>query len=298
MSVARVEPLHSSKFEVALRQRFRHALGSDLYEFWVSDHLQKVDRLNAGYGQWILRATDYLAEAYNLGGRNILDIGCGMGELVVRLRVHGWDVFGVDLDNEVLCIGSILALENGYSSPFTCSSGLALPFPDQSFDLVMLFSVLEHIDDMPLRQLAMEVRRVLRGVAYAVVPNRLLNRDPHTGLAWVPYMPRNLAERYIRLRGSRYRYLASMDGQWDVHYRTFYSLRGHLSPWFEIAPMPREFVFPPFEISGFVCAIGVVYRIGHVRIPLCVPLPAETLVAHGLSPLHFQKYINFILIPK
>ena len=293
-----VGPLRSSQFEVALRQRFKHAGDGALYEFWVDDHLQKVDRHNVGYGRWISRAMDYLARAYDLHGRRVLDVGCGMGELVVRLRVHGWDALGVDLDNEALCIGSILASENGYSSPFVRSSGVALPFPDQSFDSVTLFSVLEHMDDVTLRQLAMEVRRVLRGVAYVVVPNRLLNRDPHTGLAWVPYMPRTLAERYVRLRGSRYRYLASMDGQWDVHYRTFYSLRGHLSPWFEIAPMPREFVFPPFETSGFVCAIGVVYRIGRVRIPLCVPLPAETLVAQGLSPLHFQQYINFILIPK
>jgi SAM-dependent methyltransferase len=293
-----VELLRSTQFEVALKQRFRHARDSALYESWVDDHLEKVDRLDAGYGRWISKATEYLAQTYGLHAHHVLDVGCGMGELVVRLRAHGWDAFGVDLDNEALCIGNILASENGYSSLFVRSSGVALPFPDQSFDLVTLFCVREHVDDVTFRLLAMEVRRVLRGVAYVIVPNRLLNRDPHTGLAWVPYMPRILAERYIHLRGSRYHYFASMGGQWDVHYRTFCSLRSRLSPWFEIAPMPRDFVFPPFETSGFVRAIGVVHRIGRIRIPLCVPLPAEILVAQGLSPLHFQQYINFILIPK
>lgn len=293
-----VEPLRSSQFEVALRQRFKHARGNALFEFWVNDHLQKVDRLDAGYGQWILRATEYLAQTYELRGRRVLDLGCGMGELVVRLRSYGWEAFGLDLDSDALHVGRILALENGDSSSFVCSSGVTLPFPDRFFDLITLFSVLEHVDDETLSRLATEVRRVLRGVAYVIVPNRLLNRDPHTSLAWVPYMPHRLAKLYVHLRGPRYRYLASLEGQWDVHYRTYFSLRRYLSPWFEIVPLPLDFVFPPPDMNGFVRAIGVVYRIGRVRVPLCVPLPAEDLLAWGLCPLHVQRFINFVLIPK
>ncbi len=82
----------------------------------------------------------------------------------------------------------------------------ALPFPDASFDLVILDNVLEHVTDRPgtLR----EIHRVLRpgGLLYMVTPKPFslysLWNDPHYDLAGLVLLPRRLQILYFeKIRG-------------------------------------------------------------------------------------------------
>jgi SAM-dependent methyltransferase len=82
----------------------------------------------------------------------------------------------------------------------------ALPFPDSSFDLVILDNVLEHVTDRP--QTLREIRRVLRpdGLLYMVTPKPFsiysLWNDPHYDLAGLVLLPRWLQIIYFeKLRG-------------------------------------------------------------------------------------------------
>ncbi len=104
------------------------------------------------------------------GGR-ILEIGCGTGTLLHRLAGRGVAVTGVET--------SLERAEQGrrfYGDlPVCLVGGVRLPFPGQSFDVVMSFDVFEHIPDSDAH--LEEVRRVLRpGGTYLIqTPNKWTN---------------------------------------------------------------------------------------------------------------------------
>jgi len=90
-----------------------------------------------------------------------LDVGCGTGALAARLAELGYDMVGVDPSE-----GMLRVLEEKTSGIRAVrASGLALPFPDDSFDLVLSVAVMHHIaaaDDVR-RTLAEMVRVTRRG---------------------------------------------------------------------------------------------------------------------------------------
>jgi SAM-dependent methyltransferase len=102
---------------------------------------------------------------------DVLEVGCGTGTLLHRLRADGHRMQGVDVNAGLLeqARGRFGAL------PVQRVSGTALPFPDAAFDVVMSFDVFEHIPDSDAH--LAEVRRVLRpGGAYLLqTPNKWTN---------------------------------------------------------------------------------------------------------------------------
>jgi len=112
-----------------------------------------------------------------LDGARILDVGCGLGLYVKQFRTCSSDVWGVDVDPEKVAEAS-RDLPNISEAPAE-----ALPFPDGSFDVVLLHEVLEHVKDD--RQAVAEACRVLRpgGRVVVFVPNRWYPFETH-GIFW------------------------------------------------------------------------------------------------------------------
>jgi SAM-dependent methyltransferase len=74
---------------------------------------------------------------------SVLDVGCGTGALAQRLSENGLDTSGVDPS-----AGMLAVLRARSSRVLTVqSSGTALPFADDSFDLVLCVAVMHHIAD-------------------------------------------------------------------------------------------------------------------------------------------------------
>jgi 2-polyprenyl-3-methyl-5-hydroxy-6-metoxy-1,4-benzoquinol methylase len=98
------------------------------------------------------------------GGR-VLDVGCRYGSLT-RTYVSDNEVVGVDVDREALEQAAALGIE-----PVWADAAEELPFEDESFDVVVLGELLEHLP-MPERTV-FEARRVLRkgGRLVGSVPN-------------------------------------------------------------------------------------------------------------------------------
>lgn len=137
---------------------------------------------------------EVVKQNYNLKGGRILDFGCGSGELTVRMGCLGYEVYGLDVHEDHLALAKILAVENGLSEDiFILNTSNRLPFPDAYLDIITMFSVLEHLDDTTLDWLLPELKRVCRGIVYVLVPNRLKPTDDHSGLRFVPWIPRWLA---------------------------------------------------------------------------------------------------------
>ena len=101
----------------------------------------------------------------------VLDVGCGSGTLATRLaRDHGLDVTGVDLDPVMVERATANAFrkdETGRRPSFVVGDVAALPFPDDSFDLVVSTLSMHHWDD-PAAGLA-DIARVLRPGGRALV---------------------------------------------------------------------------------------------------------------------------------
>jgi SAM-dependent methyltransferase len=74
-------------------------------------------------------------------GARVLDVGCGVGQVVGRLRHLGFAAQGVDL-----CVPAV-ELAKARGLPCEIYDGRALPFADHSFAATGAFNVLEHVDD-------------------------------------------------------------------------------------------------------------------------------------------------------
>ena len=96
-----------------------------------------------------------------LGGRSVLDVGCGTGEIELRLaRKYGHATFiGIDLEETHLQRARKRCAEFGDRVEFAKADALALPFEDESFDLVICRHMLQAVPD-PARCVA-EMHRVL-----------------------------------------------------------------------------------------------------------------------------------------
>jgi len=87
-------------------------------------------------------------------GQTLLDVGCGSGEFLERMRDRGWRVVGVEPDPK--------AAESARSNHLDVRDGLLADanFEDDMFDAIVLSHVIEHVHD-PVALLR-ECARVLR----------------------------------------------------------------------------------------------------------------------------------------
>lgn len=145
------------------------------------------------------RRLDLIRHHANIDGARILDVGCGLGTYVGKLRQFSDEVYGVDLDQDKV-VQAQARFPNIYLAPAE-----ELPFPDGYYDVVLLHEVLEHVAD-DHRSVA-EAHRVVKvgGRLVVFVPNRLYPFETH-GVFWkgeyhfgnvplVNYLPNALRRR-------------------------------------------------------------------------------------------------------
>ncbi len=83
--------------------------------------------------------------SYVKGGK-ILDVGCGTGDTLVLLKKLGWDTYGIDMDKNALSIGRKRGLNNLKLGTYKDLT----KYPDNYFDAIRLYHVIEHLDDPTL----------------------------------------------------------------------------------------------------------------------------------------------------
>lgn len=147
---------HIHDLEIAL-----HPVGTR--EFFEELEVYRFEKL-----EYLPRVVDFTAYK----GRQLLEVGCGIGSDLVRFAKHGAIVTGVDLAEVAVGLARKNFKLRGLGGDLRRMNGQNLEFPDQSFDLVYAHGVIQYTED-PAR-IIREIYRVLkpRGQAILMVYNR------------------------------------------------------------------------------------------------------------------------------
>lgn len=88
----------------------------------------------------------------------ILDIGCGIGETLTILESIGWVGYGLDIDAEAIRV----AKKRGLRHVSIGTADDIQKYPDNFFDAVRLYHVIEHLED-PIHVLRLIQRKLKPG---------------------------------------------------------------------------------------------------------------------------------------
>jgi SAM-dependent methyltransferase len=106
-------------------------------------------------------------------GKTVLEYGCGGGTYTVALADRGAKVFAFDISPELLTLARKRVEANQCDGvELMLGSAHALPFPDESVDVIFGMAILHHLD---LEIAARELRRVLRKGGRAIFKEPLRN---------------------------------------------------------------------------------------------------------------------------
>ena len=134
----------------------------------------------------------------------LLNIGSSSGLMDGVFASALQEVVGVDIDEQAITFARKTCRHPNLR--FEVADGMALPFADKSFDVVVCSQVYEHVPDP--RRLMSEIRRVLRpgGFCYFAATNRYIVVEPHYRLWFLSWLSPVWADRYLRLmrRGEHY----------------------------------------------------------------------------------------------
>ncbi len=154
---------------------------------------------------------------HDLSNLICLDIGCREGIITGALAEHFRFTIGIDIDDMQDEDSSHLMPVMANSLSFAQGDGTQLPFPKDHFDVIVLAQVYEHTHNPGL--VIREIARVLKlgGVIFFSGPNRWAINEEHYHLPLLSWMPRWLANTYIRAtrRGKFY----------DIHPLSFWELK-------------------------------------------------------------------------
>lgn len=128
---------------------------------------------------------------------NCLDMGCSSGIITSLLGNHFRISLGMDIDGE-----AIQYAQNHSSSPrtqFLIADTMALPFRDNSLDVIVCNHIYEHVPDA--NRMMNEVCRVLKeeGFCYFSAGNKYMLFEGHYGLPFLSWIPKFFAHLYLKV---------------------------------------------------------------------------------------------------
>lgn len=141
-----------------------------------------------------------LRNGIDVAGKVFVDIGAGMGGIALEAGIRGAWPLAIEPGPGLRDIASERLRELGTGAAIA-ASGERLPLPDNSVDVIVSLSVLEHVSDPD--GMLREAFRVLRpgGHFYLQCENYLGWYEPHYRVRWVPLMPKWLGAIYLRAKG-------------------------------------------------------------------------------------------------
>ncbi len=139
---------------------------------WSWDEFEK--RLNSNTRWFMERVGESFAQ-YVPEGASVLEIGCGTGNILTYVaKEKNAQATGLDIAPEAESVVHAFAKKRGVEVTFTVGDGFDVPFPDNSFDIVLSEGVIEHFTDEETKKMVQEHVRVCKpgGAVLISVPNK------------------------------------------------------------------------------------------------------------------------------
>lgn len=119
----------------------------------------------------IPRYKDILTDINKLGygSGKILEVGCSKGLFLHLAQREGFLVYGIDISEF-----AVKYVKDNFNFPVKCSDLIQAKFPDNSFDIIVMIDVIEHLDDP--KEVLCESYRILRsgGSLLSILRMRIL----------------------------------------------------------------------------------------------------------------------------
>jgi ubiquinone/menaquinone biosynthesis C-methylase UbiE len=159
-------------------------LKESIRSYW-NDHIHDLEIVRSPIGSagFFKELTEYRYDKLNYlpklvdfcgyAGKDVLEIGCGVGIDLIQFAQGSANVTGVDFSSTAIDLAQKNFDTAGFQARLLLMDGEALELPDQSFDLVFAHGVLQYTADP--QQMAREMYRVLRpgGQAIVMMYNRI-----------------------------------------------------------------------------------------------------------------------------
>ena len=135
------------------------------------------------YDRWVVVAST-IADMLPQRSFRHLDIACGTGALISKLRQHGWNSYGIDLSPSMAHEAS----RKPYAPQVAAADMCSLPFPDASFPFVTcVFDSLNFLlEKSQLEKALSEFQRVLTpdGIIYVDMITERMITENFSGQKW------------------------------------------------------------------------------------------------------------------
>lgn len=164
---------------------------SDIARYDIPSRRKKAGKI------WMVISHYFSQKGVDFSNGRCLDIGCGPAVISNVLAEHFATTIGVDLDARAIAFGNQIKTSNRLY--VSVGNVEILPYPAEKFDVVICAQVYEHVSDP--EKLVSEIWRVLKpgGICFFSGPNRLAFMEEHYFLPFLSWLPRPLANGYVRL---------------------------------------------------------------------------------------------------
>jgi 2-polyprenyl-3-methyl-5-hydroxy-6-metoxy-1,4-benzoquinol methylase len=144
----------------------------------------------------------------------LLDVGASTGIIDSILAKSFRKVIGTDIDRKAISFATNKFKKSNLK--FKVEDAMKLSFKENTFDIVICTHVYEHVPNP--KKLFEEIYRVLKpgGVCYLAAQNKLWPLEAHHNLLFLSYLPKNIADIYIRLFRDKKEYYEHPMSYWQL----------------------------------------------------------------------------------
>jgi ubiquinone/menaquinone biosynthesis C-methylase UbiE len=136
--------------------------------------------------------------------KKVLEVGCSTGLICFAIKKFfpNSQVIGLEPEIEAYHVANSMSITNSdHEVKFLNGFGEKLPFEDNTFDLIICHTVIEHVKDV--KKVMSEISRVLTvgGVVHLEAPNYTFPYEPHLQIYTFPFLGKKFVAASALLQG-------------------------------------------------------------------------------------------------